>query len=78
MSLETEEGEKEKIEVEDGGEVVDSEDDKRNEEEDEMEKGDMEDEDVPVVSDSNKDDSVSEGDVSNRNNHLLLKLMLAC
>ncbi len=64
MALETEEGEKERVGAENGREVVDSEVDKRKEEEDKMEMGD---ENMPAVADNDKDNSVSEGDVSSRN-----------
>lgn len=66
MVLETEEGEKERVGAENGGEVVDSEVDKSKEEEDNMEKGEMGDEDMHAVADNDKDNSVIEGDVSYR------------
>ncbi|XP_070779462.1 cilia- and flagella-associated protein 251-like isoform X1 [Enoplosus armatus] len=60
LALETEEGEEERVGPENGGEVVDSGVNKSEEEEDQMEKGEMEDEDMPAVADNDKDDSVSE------------------
>ena len=62
MAPETEEEEEERVGAENGGEVV--------EEEDKLEKGEMEDEDIPVVADNDSDNDVFEGDFSNRNLHL--------
>lgn len=66
--LGAEEGEEEREGAGNGGEVVDSE---SKEEEDEIEKGEMEAEDMPAVADNDKDNGVFEGDISYRNHHLL-------
>ncbi|GLD60520.1 midasin-like isoform X1 [Lates japonicus] len=68
LALEREEGEEERVGAENGGEVVDSGDDKSKEEEDKMEKGEMEDEDVPAVTDNDNDNS----DFEDRGTNLII------
>lgn len=68
LALEKEEGKEERVGAENGREVVDSEVDKSEEEENQMERG-MEDQDLPAVADKDRDNCVNEGDVSNRNHH---------
>ena len=65
LTQETEEGDEERVEVEDGGDVVDSGVDESKKEEDEMEA-----EDMPPVAENDEDDGVFEGDVSYRSHRL--------
>ncbi|TDH02666.1 hypothetical protein EPR50_G00155170 [Perca flavescens] len=65
LTQEAEEGDEERVEVEDGGDVVDSGVDESKEDEDEME-----DEDMPPVAENDEDDGVFEGDVSYRSHRL--------
>lgn len=62
--LETEEGEEERAGAGSGGEVVDSGVDESKEEEEEIEKGEMEDEDMPAAAGHDRDGGVVEGNVS--------------
>lgn len=63
LLLETEEREEE---AENGGELIDSEDDEIKEEEDKMEDGD-----TPAVSGNDNDSAVLESDAVSYSNHLL-------
>ncbi|XP_039976282.1 uncharacterized protein LOC120785547 [Xiphias gladius] len=65
LALETEEAEEERVGTENGEEGVDSGDDKSKEEEDKLEKGEMEDENLPAVIDNKDDNRVFEENETN-------------